>query len=217
VPELSFDVAGAEAVKFAAAPLLAFKLQITNAAEAEPVYSIALRCQIMIDATRRRYAGQETKRLLDLFGEPEMWSRTLKSMLWTFTNVNVPAFTESTLVELPVPCTYDFNVAATKYFYALEDGEIPLTLLFSGTVFYDAGDSTLQVAQIPWEKEAVYRLPVNIWEEMMDHYYPNTAWLTLRRDVFDQLYQYKMRNGLPTWEQVLERLLPQEEGEGRPA
>jgi hypothetical protein len=137
-------------------------------------------------------------------------------MLWTFTNVNVPAFTESVLVDLPVPCTFDFNVAAAKYFYALENGEVPLTLLFSGTVFYDAGGDQLQVAQIPWEKEAAFRLPVPVWKAMMDHYYPNSAWLRLHRDVFDRLYLYKIRSGLPTWEQVLESLLPQEQEEGRP-
>ena len=96
----------------------------------------------------------------------------------------------------------------TKYFYALEAGEVPLTLLFSGTVFY-AVNGVLQIAQIPWDKEAAYRLPVQVWQTMMEHYYPNSAWLTLRRDVFDRLYQYKMQHGLPTWEHVVEALLPE--------
>ncbi len=113
-------------------------------------------------------------------------------------------FTESILVDLPVPCTYDFNVAITKYFYALEEGEIPVTLLFSGTMFYDGEDGALQVAQIPWDKEAAFRLPVSVWKEMMEQYYPNSAWLCLRKDVFDRLYQYKSREGIPTWEQALE-------------
>jgi hypothetical protein len=217
VPELSFAVEGAEAVKFAAAPLLAFKLRVSNAVAAEPIYSVALRCQSMIETTRRRYNRQESTRLFDLFGRPEDYHRTLRSMLWTFTNVNVPAFVESTLVDLPVPCTYDFNVAAAKYFYALEDGEVPLSLLFSGTVFYEAGEANLQVGQSPWEKEAAFRLPVRAWKEMMDHYYPNSARLCLHRDLFDRLYLYKIRHGLTSWEAVLENLLPQEEEEGRPA
>jgi hypothetical protein len=36
---------------------------------------------------------------------------------------------------------------------------------------------------------------------------PFSAWLCLRQDVFDQLYQFKVRHGLPTWEQAIERLL----------
>jgi hypothetical protein len=110
-----------------------------------------------------------------------------------------------------VPCTFDFNVAATKYFAGLTDGEVPLNLLFSGTVFYAGGEGALQVAQISWDKEARYRLPVQVWKEMMDIYYPNSAWLSLRKDVFDRLYRYKVRRGIPTWEQALESLLPDEE------
>jgi hypothetical protein len=128
-------------------------------------------------------------------------------MLWTHASVAVPPFTGSTVVELQVPCTFDFNVAATKYFAGLEGGEIPLQVLFSGTVFYAADGKTLRVAQIPWDKEVRYRLPVQVWRELMEAYYPNSAWLCLRRDVFDRLYQYKRRRGLPTWEQALESLL----------
>jgi hypothetical protein len=206
VPDLSFQIEGAEAVPYAAAPLLVFKLRVTNAKAEEPLHSIVLRCQIQLETTRRRYNGAEQAQLLDLFGEPDRWSQTLRTMLWTFTNVVVPPFTGSTVVDLPVPCTYDFNVAATKYFYGLEAGEVPLTLLFSGTVFY-AVNGALQIAQIPWDKEATYRLPVSVWQTMMEHYYPNSAWLTLRKDAFDQLYQYKLKHGLPTWEQVVEALL----------
>jgi hypothetical protein len=119
-------------------------------------------------------------------------------------------------IDLVVPCSFDFNVAATKYFHSLEDGEIPLLLQFSGNVFYAAEEGgTLQVAPISWDKETRFRLPVRVWREMMDAYYPNTAWLTLRRDVFERLYQFKVRHGIPTWEETIERVLPVEEVVGR--
>ena len=212
MPDLSFEVEKAEAVAFAAAPLLAFKLRISNRDAEEPIHTIALRCQIMIDTARRGYRGEDQERLRDLFGEPERWGQTLRPMLWTHTSVVVPSFTGGTVVELPVPCTFDFNVAATKYFAGLADGEVPLNLQFSGTVFYVAESGALQVAQIPWEKEARYRLPVLVWNQMMDIYYPNTAWLCLRRDVFDRLYRYKVRHGIPTWEQAIERMLTEDAG-----
>jgi hypothetical protein len=208
MPDVNFHVDGAEAVRFAAAPLLVFKLRVTNSEGSEPIHTIVLRCQIQIEANRRRYSPQDQERLLDLFGKPERWSQTLRSMLWTFTNVSVPTFTDSVVVDLPVPCTFDFNVAAAKYFYGLEDGEVPLKLMFSGTILYESDDGTLQVTQILWDKEADYRLPIRVWQEMMDHYYPNCAWLSVRRDIFDRLYQYKVQQGMPTWEQVLESLLP---------
>jgi hypothetical protein len=212
VPDLDFQVEGAEAVTYAVSPLLSFKLRVTNARRDEPIHTIALRCQIQIEATRRRYNEREQERLLDLFGEPERWGQTLRTTLWTHTSMVVKPFEGSTLVELPVPCTFDFNVAATKYFAGLEDGEVPLLLLFSGTIFYEAADGALQVSQISWEKEAKYRLPLRVWQQMMDFYYPNSAWLSLRRDVFDQLARYKMRRGIPTWEQALESLLNVDRG-----
>jgi hypothetical protein len=207
MPDLSFQIEGAEAVPFAAAPLLVFKLRVTNANADEPIHTVALRCQIQIEATRRRYTAADQERMQDLFGEPDRWAQTLRNMLWTHSNVIVTAFTGSTVVDLPVPCTFDLNVAAAKYFHGLENGEVPLCLLFSGTVFHAADDGGLQVSQISWEREAKYRLPVKVWQEMMELYYPNSAWLCLQRDIFDRLYQYKVSQGIPTWEQALESLL----------
>jgi hypothetical protein len=212
VPDLNFQVEGAEAVAYAASPLLSFKLRVTNLVADEPIQTVALRAQIQIEAARRRYNEREQERLLDLFGEPERWGQTLRTTLWTHASLVMTPFCGSTLVELPVPCTFDFNVAATKYFAGLEEGEVPLLLLFSGTVFYEAADGALQVSQISWEKEAKYRLPVSVWQEMMEFYYPNSVWLSLRRDVFDRLHQYKMRRGIPSWEQALESLLNAERG-----
>lgn len=213
MPDLNFQVEGAEAVTYAASPLLNFKLRLTNAGKAELIQSVMLRCQIQMEVTRRQYNAEEKARLFDLFGEPERWGQTLRTMLWTHASVVVPPFAESTTVDLPVPCTFDFNAAATKFFGGLEDGEVPLSLLFSGTIFYRDENDAMQVAQISWEKEANYRLPVRVWREMMEHYYPNSAWLNLRRDVFEQLRNYKMRRGLPTFEQALEKLLLAEEAE----
>lgn len=211
MPDLSFTIEGAEVVKFSASPLLAFKLRVTNANPAETIHSVALRSQIQIEVTRRRYTGEEQEKLLDLFGEPDRWSQTLRNLLWTHVNVNVPPFKGSTVVDLPVPCTFDFNVGATKYFHGLGDGEVPLCVMFSGTVFYAAEGEHMQVSPISWEKEARFSLPVKVWREMMDTYYPNTAWLCLRRDIFERVYEYKVRHGIPTCEQALESMLQAEE------
>jgi hypothetical protein len=207
VPDLSFRVESAESVPFAAAPTLSLKLRVENAVPGETIHTIALRAQIQIESTRRRYSDKDKERLLDLFGEPDRWSRTLRSMLWTHAGVVIPAFTTSAIADLQVPCTFDFNVAATKYFHGVSEGEIPLNLLFSGTVFYAAGECALQVSPIAWDKEARFRLPVQVWRTMMDEYYPNSAWLSLRRDVFERVYGYKVRHGIQTWEAALERLL----------
>lgn len=207
MPDLSFQVEDVIATANAATPQLSFKVRITNS-EAEPIHSIALRAQVQIEPVRRRYTVAEQVQLKELFGGPEQWSRSLQPLLWANVNVNVTGFTGSTVIDVPVPCSFDFNLAMTKYVHGLEGGELPTSLLFSGTVFY-AGRIGLQVAQIPWDREARCRLPVSVWKEMMDRYYPNAAWLCLRRDVFEKLYEFKTQNGIPTWEQVVERILDQ--------
>jgi hypothetical protein len=205
--DLNFQIEGVEAPPHAAAPLLVFKLRVAEEQAQTPIHSIALRCQIRIEPTRRTYQPAEQEQMLDLFGQPSRWGQTLRSMLWSHVSAVVRPFIGSTGVDLPVPCTFDFNVAATKYFYALEAGEVPLCFLFSGTIFYAGEDGALQVGQISWEKEVNYRLPIGAWKAMMDLYYPNSAWLCLNRDAFDQLYRYKVAHGLPTWEQAIEKLL----------
>jgi hypothetical protein len=211
VPDLAIIVERAEVVRFAASPTLAFKLHVANADKAEPIHTVVLRCQIQIEVTRRRYSALEQERLRDLFGEPERWGQTLRNLLWTNTSVVIPPFTGVTTVDLQVPCTFDFSVATTKYFNGLADGDIPVFLMFSGTVFYADPAGALRVAPISWDKETKFRLPLKLWKDMMDMYYPNSAWLCLRRDVFDQLSQYKVRHGIPTWEEAIERILAQAE------
>lgn len=208
MPDIDFSVEGAEAVFFAAAPLLNLKLRLTNKDADEQIQNVMLRCQINLEVARRGYSDAEKARMFELFGEPARWGQTLKSMLWTHANIVVQPFTNRTEIDLPVACTFDFNVAATKYFDGLETGEAPLLLLFSGTMFYRDEFGDLQIGQISWNKEAQFRLPVKIWREMMEHYYPNSAWLNLRRDTFERLRNYKMRGGLATFEQALENLLP---------
>ena len=205
VPDLHFQIEHAAPVPKAASPQLAFSVRITNP-ELGAIHSIALRVQVQIEPVRRRYSAQEQEHLKELFGEPERWSQSLHPLLWSNLNMMVPGFSGSVLVDVAVPCTFDFNVAVTKYIYGLENGELPTRLLFSGTVFY-AGTTGLQIAQIPWEREASYRLPVRVWQDMMDLYYPNTAWIALRRDVFERLYEFKSRHGIPTWEETLECML----------
>jgi len=217
MPDLSFRIEQAEAVPFAAAPLLALRLHVSNWTAEEAIHTVALRVQIQIDATRRHYSAEEQKGLLDLFGEPERWSTTLRSMLWTHASVVIPPFHGETSVELQIPCTFDFNIAATKYFHSVLEGEIPLHLMFSGSVFYADEHGALQVAPISWAKETRFMLQAQTWKDMMDFYYPNSAWLCLRRDVFERLLEYKVRHGIPTWEQALESMIParKEEAVGR--
>ena len=208
IPELSFGVEGAEAVPYAAVPTLGFKLRI---GADRPIRALQLATQIRIAATRRPYCASEQEGLLELFGPPERHATTLRSLLWTHTTVLVPPFDGETVVDMHVPCTYDFEVAGARYLRALQGGEVPLELLFSGTVFYTAAGGRLQVARISWDHEAAFRLPVAVWRETMDHYFPNATWLRLDKEAFDRLAAFKAQRTLPTWEAALDALLIEHE------
>ena len=207
MPDLTITVEKAEVVPFAASPLLAFKLNLRNSDPQELIHTVVLRSQVQIEVTRRRYTPQEQERLRDLFGEPQRWGQTLRNLLWTNTSTVIPQFTGATTTELQVPCSFDFSIATTKYFDGLTEGEIPIFLMFSGTVFYGDETGALRVGPISWEKETKFRMPLAVWKEMMERYYPNSAWLCLRKDVFEGLHRFKVERGIPTWEEAFEILL----------
>ena len=205
-PDLTFTIENAGVLRFSAAPHIVFKLSVTNNSP-QTIHTIILRTQVQIEVSRRRYSADEQRRLSDLFGLPAQWGETLRSMLWTNTSIVVPSFEQSTAVDLQVPCTFDFNAAATKYFAGIEGGDVPVAFYFNGTIFYSSDDGVLRVAHISWDKEASYRMQVQVWRELMDTFCPNTVWLSLRRDVFERLYEYKVRHGLPTFEEAVMNIL----------
>jgi uncharacterized protein DUF6084 len=212
MPDLDFKVWGVEAAARGVTPLLHFKIEVVNKVPAEKIQSVMLHAQIQIQSPQRPYTANEKERLRELFGRPDDWGQTLRNKLWTHANCIVPGFADHTEAVIAVPCTFDLNVAATKYFYALEDGEVPLLFLFSGTIFYSDSTGRLQIQQISWEKESTWRMPIAKWREIMDRHYPNSAFVWLERDTFDRLYDFKRQHGFATWDQVLDRLLAKSNG-----
>jgi uncharacterized protein DUF6084 len=198
---LAFSIEDGGVLEHSAVPTLRFGLRV---ASDEEVRALSLGVQLRIAATRRTYSDAEEEALRELFGSPEQWGRSLQSVHWTNLAVQVPAFSGSTLVDLLVTCTYDLEVTAAKYLSGLDHGEVPLEFLFGGTLFY--GDP-LQVRPVPWSAEAEYRLPVTVWREMMDRFFPNSAWLRLDRKTFDRLHAYKARNAHLSWDETFEALL----------
>lgn len=206
MPDLSFEITGVDADSRGVTPLLSFRIDITNDPREQYVQSVILDVQVRIEAVRRVYSDQEKERLRELFGDPSDWGRALRDRLWSPAGVVVPSFRERTQVDLKVPCTFDLNVASTKYFYGLIEGHVPLIFLFSGTVFYEQ-DGRILIHRIPWEKECRFRLALARWKELMNMHYPNCGWLQIGRDIFDQLYAYRRREGIPTWDEAISRLL----------
>ena len=86
------------------------------------VHAVALRCQIRIEPRGRTYAAEEA-RLVDLFGEPARWGETLNPLQLATVGPHGVGLHRRDDRPAPVPCTYDLEIAATKYFHALDDGE----------------------------------------------------------------------------------------------
>jgi hypothetical protein len=205
-PVLSFEVVDAAAERHSAAPAVNFALGIARSCGG-PVRSVLLDVQLQIAARRRPYSESEQAGLGELFGTPDRWATTLRTLLWTRTTLVVPPFTDATEATLTVPCSYDLEAVAPNYLSALDHGDVPLEFLFSGSVFYTAPGGLLQTARIAWDREAEYRLPVRVWREAMDRHFPGAAWMRLGRPAFDRLRAYKAQHGLRTLEDAVERLL----------
>ena len=205
--ELRFTVLGSEVQRYAAVPTLDLRVRLDEVSGAA-VHAIALRCQVRIEPQRRRYSADEEDRLEELFGTAPRWGDTLRPFAWTHVSTTVGRFTGSIEIDLPLPCSYDFEVTGAKYLHALGDGEVPLLLLFNGTTF-TAGDGSggLHVEPIAWHAEATHRLPVRTWRDLMDHYFPNSGWVRLPRETIDALQRFKVDRALATWEQAVEALL----------
>jgi hypothetical protein len=213
VADLTFDCIGAQAEQYAVVPTISLTLRISETS-GQRIDTIALRCQIRIEPSRRRYRPGEEERLRDLFGETTRWADTLKPMQFTTVSTMVTRFTGSTEVQLPVNFSYDLEIGSGRYFASLESGEIPLLLLFSGTIF-SVVDGRMQVQQVPWSKEAAYRLPVSVWREAVDVHFPDMAWITMSRETLSGLERFKTERALPTWDATLNALLGEASATGR--
>jgi hypothetical protein len=134
-PAPEFEIVGATHVPFAASPTMLFEA-IASEPTGAAIQSIALTVQVMIDPARRGYDPETRLRLTELFGPPASWAPSTSGLPWARVATAVPGFAGQTRFSLEVPCTYDLEVAAAKYFYAVQDGEVPLTFHFNGNVFF---------------------------------------------------------------------------------
>jgi hypothetical protein len=190
---------------YAATPQLTARLRIEEST-GQTVHAIALRCQVRIEPQRRGYTEADESGLRALFGDRDRWTDTLRPFMWMQCNTTVQGFTGVTEADLPLPCSYDFDVVGSRYLHALGADTVPLSLLFSGTVF-TKGLAGFGVEQVPWDCDTRYDMPVSVWKQMMEFYYPSSGWIRLDHDVLTRVADYRARHGLTTWEETVQRLL----------
>jgi hypothetical protein len=204
-PEPEFAVTGAAHVAFAATPTMLFSATATDPSGHE-IQSIALTVQVMIDPARRGYDPDTRARLAELFGPPASWAPATSGLAWARVSATVPTFCGSTTFAIEVPCTYDLEVAAAKYFYAVRDGEIPLSFHFNGNVFF-RGRERLQVVPVSWSSTAKFRMPVAAWRAMMTEHYPGGGWIRLSEETLAALNERRAARGLPSFDACVQELL----------
>lgn len=203
--DLAFAVVDVAPEPYAATPMLNARVRVT-ASGGDPVHAIALRCQVRIEPLRRGYSDEEAAGLTDLFGPRQRWASTQRTFLWQHSAAMVPGFTGATEVVLALPCTYDFEVAASKYLHALRDGVLPLQFLFSGTIF-TTGERGFSVQPVPWDREDHYDMPVRVWRELIAQHYPDSGWVRLSRDTLTALTAYKSAHGFLGIDEAVSMLL----------
>lgn len=205
-PEPEFAVTGAAHIAFAVTPTMLFSANVSEPSGLE-IQSIALSVQVMIDPAKRGYDPETRARLAELFGPPSSWAPSTSGLAWARVSTAVPGFSGTTLFAIEVPCTYDLEVAAAKYFYAVRDGEIPLSFHFNGTIFFNGPGGRLQVAPVPWSCSAQYRMPVAAWRVMMAEHYPGGGWIRLDEQTLAALNDRRSTRGLPSFEACIAELL----------
>lgn len=211
-PDVAFEIVSTGALERAATPTLSFGAKITDGSGIE-VYTIALSALFTIEPGKRTYEPEARERLAELFGEPERWAATTGAFRWAQVDVLVPSFTGEVGFEIKVPCTYDHEIAATKYFAGLSDGVVPLQIHFNGTLFYRGDGGQLQMMMLPWDLSVRHDLPIGVWREMIDRHYPEGTWVRLEEATLDRLRRVKTSGGSATYDRAIAAMLDREEGE----
>jgi hypothetical protein len=205
-PRPEFAITNASHLAFAAAPTMVFAASASDPTEHE-IQSLSLSVQVMIDPARRGYDPETRERLSELFGPPASWTPSTQGLAWARVTTGVPAFTGATAFALELPCSYDLEVAAAKYFHALADGVVPLSFHFYGTVFYRGSRGELQVTPVPWSSTAQFGMPVAAWRAMIEEHYPGGGWIRLSHETLDALNSRRAARGLPSFDACVEELL----------
>jgi hypothetical protein len=205
-PEPGFAITGAAHLAYAATPTMVFTATASDPTGHE-IQSIALTAQVMIEPARRGYTPQTRERLAELFGPPANWTPSTQGLSWTRVSTVIAAFTGAATFTLEVACTYDLEVATAKYFQALDDGEVPLSFHFNGTVFYRGEGGGLQVVPVPWSSTAQFGMPVAAWRAMIAEHYPGGGWIRLHGDTLEALNERRSARGLPSFDAAITELL----------
>ena len=202
---LAFNVVDAAVERYSASPAIRLRLRV-GAQDGDRIDAIALRARVQIEPAGRTYTAGEEARLREIFGERERWVHSVRPLQWTETSIMVGSFSRETTFEISLACTYDLNVAGGKFISALDAGDIPLRLFFTGTLFRGSA-SGFNVEMLPWNLECTTRLSMQLWYDAMNSAFPDQAWIRVDRSTFEALRSYRADHSFSNWEEAFSVLL----------
>ncbi|MDP9228642.1 MAG: DUF6084 family protein [Actinomycetota bacterium] len=215
-PWLKFEITGAQFLKYAAAPTLSFAVDINDESGCE-IFMASLTVQIQTEPKKRSYTPEERERLTELFGDPKKWGQSAQRLQLSAEKVLLRPFTGTTSVDVEMLCNYDLELAAAKYFHAVDGGTVPMVFHWNGTVYYTDSEDKLQMVQIPWDTVSDHQLDIDVWKRMMDHYYPHRGWVPVQSETLEALRKLKTERGLMTFDDTVRYLIGEAGGEAASA
>ena len=154
--ELAFTIVDARVEPYAVIPTLVFRSKSPRARASRFMRS---RCAARSRSSRGNGAIASAKKSARLSFSARRIAGVIPCArcLWTQVSLMVPGFDDKTMIDVPITCTYDFEVVAAKYLaVARRRRSAAACFLFSGTIFA-RGQLGFSVEQISWEKEAKFR------------------------------------------------------------
>ena len=203
--ELLFTVVDVVPERYAAAPNLLARIRVEEST-GEVVHALALRAQIRIEPQRRRYDDPESPALLDLFGDRTRFADTLRPFAWLHASTVAQGFSDATEIELPLPCTYDFEVSGTTYLHALRDGRDPAAVPLQRHGLHPRRQRLLRRPDALGPRGSVPPAGRRLARPDAASF-PGTEWLRMRRDTVEALGHYRHVHGLTSWDDAVTALL----------
>ena len=181
---------------YAAVPTIMLRTADHRARPERTVHAVALRCQIRIEPQRRRYEHEEEQRLVELFGEPPRGAtRCGRSCGRTWRRPS-PASRARPRSTCRSTCTLRLRGRGRRSSSIRSTTARSRSCCCSPGTAFTRSERGMNVAPVAWHADASFRLPVAVWRQMMDLYFPNSGWVMLSRDTLDALTQFKADRAL---------------------
>ena len=142
------------------------------------VFTIALAVQIAIEPAQRRYDEETRERLTELLGEPGPDRLAdADACPGRRSTCSSSRFTERPRSRCRSPATTTSRSPPPTTSARSPTARCRWSSTSTAASTTRATDGRLQIVQISWEESSDYRMPIEVWQEMIDAHYPYRGWI----------------------------------------